>query len=133
MLPVQQHGERSAANAPLAVSSDSDGVALPGPEPEALRSARGIQGATSISTWTDFVWHCVDAADRIALQATCYFKDRMSDGIVWALQWTAAQQRALDPELELPESEHGNAFSDDASVPDSEAGAVYHALPRVAG
>ena len=45
--------------------------------------------------------------------------------------WSAAQLRLLDPEL--PESEHGTAFEDDISLPDSESGAVYHALPRKAG
>ena len=82
------------------VSSDSDSVAMlstaeEGIQVDTLHSTRGIQGATSIATWTVFLWQRIDTDARIALQACCYFI--MSD-VRWyhlgLAMWTPAQQRA---------------------------------------
>ena len=99
---------------------------------EPLPSTEGLQGATAISEWTRSWWQCLNLTDRKATQAVCYF---IRSDVKWYCKampmWSAAQLRLLDPEQ--PESEHGAAFEDDISLPDSESGAVYHALPRKAG
>ena len=99
---------------------------------EPLPSTEGLQGATAISEWTRSWWQCLNLTDRKATQAVCYF---LRSDVKWYCKampmWSAAQLRLLDPEQ--PESEHGTAFEDDISLPDSESGAVYHALPRKAG
>ena len=97
-----------------------------------LPSTEGLQGATAISEWTWLWWQCLTSSERKATQAACYF---IRSDVRWYCKampmWSTAQQRLLDPEQS--ESEHGAAFDDDISLPDSESGAVYHALPRKAG
>ena len=135
-------GPRASANAALQqpvleISSDSGDLgdhstatAIASFAP--LPSTEGLQGATAISEWTRLWWQCLTPSERKATQAACYF---IRSDVKWYCKampmWSVAQQRLLD--LEQPETEHGTAFDDDISLPDSESGAVYHALPRKAG
>ena len=99
-----------------------------------LPSAEGLQTATAISEWTVLWWQRMNSDERKATQATCYFVRSDARWYYKALPlWSVAQQRLLEPESEQAESERSAAFSADGSLPDSEAGAVYRALPRKAG
>ena len=140
--PRSTAGPRASADAALhqpilEISSDSgdlgehsNAMAIASLAP--LPSTEGLQGATAISKWTRLWWQCLTLTERKATQAACHF---IRSEVKWYCKampmWSVAQLRLLDPEQ--PESKHGAAFEDDISLPDSESGAVYHALPRKAG
>ena len=121
------------------ISSESDICSVRSPESTAQQldkssSIDGLQGCAAIPIWTQFFWQCLDPEERKATQSVCYF---IRSDVLWYCKqlpmWSSAQQRLLDPNSEEAESEQGAAFSEDNSLQDSEAGVVYHALPRKAG
>ena len=119
------------------ISSDSHILPVHSPAYAALQpnslssSTEGLQGATAIPSWAEFFWQRMEADDRRATQAACYF---IRSDVRWYCKalpmWNPARQRILEPDFEQVESEHG---TDDIYLPDSEAGAIYHVLPREAG